>query len=115
MVVSASRSDEMVVTAQDLKRAIHILEITEKKMPSTFAGVGESPYAALMNNLMNEIGLQGEIPYDVLQSMYVQDADAKVFKLAIDTLRSMKFCRVYENPGSKRKLIKHLKKGEGNE
>ena len=47
MVMSASRTDEMILDKPDLTRAIDLLERTEKKMPRAFGGIGMSQNAQL--------------------------------------------------------------------
>ena len=45
MAVSASRSNDLLVTKRDFARAKLILESTEKKMPRVFGGIGSAPFA----------------------------------------------------------------------
>ena len=74
MIVSASRSDSMIITEHDLARAIRILNLTEAKMPRTFAGVGRSNVSGIVSNVMNEIALQGRITKGELMNTFIRDA-----------------------------------------
>jgi len=89
MICSASRSDSMILDRQDLARSIAIMESTEKRMPSTFSGIGKSPHAEVLSKVMQEIGLQGEITIRELQRKFYNDADARVLQLIIQTLENM--------------------------
>lgn len=89
MICSASRSDHMVLERQDLARSIAIMESTEKRMPSTFSGIGKSPHAEVLSKVMQEIGLQGEMSVRELQRKFYNDADARVLQLIIQTLENM--------------------------
>lgn len=91
MILSASRSDSMVMTASDLQRAINLLERTELKMPKTFSGIGKSPHAEVLSKVMAEIGLAGEISKTTLMRKFYQDADDRVMEIIIETLQSMGF------------------------
>lgn len=110
MIVNASRSDEMLINVQDLTRAIEILELTEKKMVNTFSGVGKSPLAELIANVMTEIGTEGVVYLDELQNKFYFDADQWTLGKALDTLQDMRFCEVTQVKG--RTKIKHIKREE---
>jgi hypothetical protein len=110
LVLSASRSDEMVIRRKDLERAIKILELTEKKMPQTFAGVGASPYAKLISDIMNELALCPDaISEAEMQTRYFHDADARVFKLAVDTMVNMKVVARIPIKGTSDVLLKYIR------
>jgi len=51
MVLSASRSNDRIVTAEDLVKAVDLLEQTEIKMPRTFLGVGANPLASAQEDM----------------------------------------------------------------
>lgn len=55
MIMSASRSDNMVLDACDLSRAIHLLERTEIKMPRAFGGIGIGSTAQLTYTICEQI------------------------------------------------------------
>jgi hypothetical protein len=91
MIVNASRTDQMIVTKQDLERAIAILEFTEKKMVQTFSGVGRAQNADITTRVMQEIAVKKEIPLSTLLTMFYFDADRRTMETIVETLRSMKF------------------------
>lgn len=89
MILSASKSDSMILQREDLARSISIMEATEKRMPSTFSGIGKSPHAEVLSKVMNEIGMAGEISMKDLQRKFYNDADARVLDLIVQTLHNM--------------------------
>jgi hypothetical protein len=93
MIVNASRTDQMIVTKQDLERAIAILEFTEKKMVNTFSGVGKAQNADVTTRVMQEIAIRKEMPMSTLLTMFYFDADRRTMEAVIETLRSMKFIK----------------------
>lgn len=93
MIVNASRTDTMIITKQDLERAIAIIEFTEKKMVHTFAGVGRAQNADITTRVMQEVAIKKEISLSTLQTMFYFDADKRTLETIIETLRSMKFLK----------------------
>ena len=91
MILSAARGDSMILTVDDLNRAIGLLERTELKMPKTFSGIGKSPHAEVLSKVMAEIGMAGTITKSALMRKFYQDADDRVMEIIIETLRSMGF------------------------
>ena len=104
MILSASRSSEMVIDEVDFDRALEILEMTEKKMPYTFSGVGRSDKADIMHRIMGTISTHGEIDEGDLLRMYYQDIDKFLLEKMIQALETMKFATVDYSNG--RRLIK---------
>ena len=93
MVVSASRSNEMIITADDLSRAIKILEQAEIKMPYTFGSMGDSPMAKVLNNLMVDIGSHGTVTTaELLQRHYYDIGNSRMFDDMILILKRQGFC-----------------------
>jgi len=99
MLMSASRTDSMLVELQDFKRAVRIIERTEIKMPSTFSGMGKLPYADVLEKVMTEVGLRGEVPLDELIWMHRNDVDKWTMERIIDTLRSSNWIRTTNKVG----------------
>ena len=93
MIVSMSRSNELVLTAQDFNRALQFLEEAEIKMPQTFSGLGESPVAKIMPRLMECIAVKEKVAFSELMKLFYFDADKDTLNKCIDTLCGMKFCK----------------------
>jgi hypothetical protein len=91
MIVSASHSDAMVIDKVDFDRALGILELTEKKMPYTFSGVGKANTAEVMQRVMATIRMTKSITLGELLSRFYQDIDKMTLEKMIESLRVMGF------------------------
>ena len=45
MILKIAKSDERVITLEDFKSALGIVDTTEKELPKVFSGVGKNPYS----------------------------------------------------------------------
>jgi len=87
MIMSASRSDEMIIRNRDFQNAKQLLEETEIKMPNVFLGVGSSESAHVMGAVMKEL-LRGPQREDSLAGRLVFDANASELSMALNSLRN---------------------------
>jgi len=94
MILSASRSDELIIEKEDLERAINILTATEVKMPYTFSGVGRSDDADVVNRIMTEIGVQKTCTFAHLMGRFYRDVDKDRLNQILQSLESMKFASI---------------------
>jgi hypothetical protein len=99
MILNASRTDSMTISGDDLKRAINILNTTEKKMPLTFSGLGKSSQAEVLSLCMAEIGRCKETTFDALMYKFRNDATKWDLERILDSLEAMKFCSIITNTG----------------
>lgn len=99
MILNASRTNTMIIGVQDLKRAIDVLLLTEKKMFYTFRGVGKSKYAEVLTKIMVYIGRKKEVPYSDLINAFMRDVTKQDLDKIIETLESMKFCKMHVPKG----------------
>jgi len=83
----------MIVTEQDLERAISILEFTETKMAKTFSGVGKLASADVMTKVMNDVGMAGNMLFSELLDKYKNDIDKWGLEKVIESLQAMKFIK----------------------
>ena len=99
MIMSTSRSSEMIIRSCDFERALHILTVTEQKMPGVFAGVGRSDIAYVLQQVLQYVKGQGErgVTYDLLMRMFYQDADGVTLSRIIETLETAKYIQVIHN------------------
>lgn len=94
MIMSASRSNEMVLRVQDLKRAEKILRTTEALMPNAFGGMGDSPISNLVHDLMKTIALEGTVTKSDLMRRYIRDADSWTLGRALKVLEEAGYIKV---------------------
>lgn len=93
MVMSASRSDDMILMAKDFDRAKELLEATERKMPMTFRGVGRNRLADIQHKVMVDIGLAGSIWLSQLSAKYISDATKDEMVTIAQSLAYAGFCK----------------------
>ena len=94
MVFNASRGGDLRITDVDFKRAIGLLEETERKMANTFAGVGKSQFSSIMNKVLQYLRAHGEATYSQLLNNFYYDADDKTMGLITSTLERAKLIEI---------------------
>lgn len=109
MLLCASRTNSMIIDEEDFYRAIKILELTERKMPHTFSGVGRLQTSGVLNDIMGYIGWGKETTYKELLARFYQDVSRPELDEIVTTLRTIGFIDTELIAGGDL-LIKH--KGE---
>ena len=94
LLCNASRTSDMILTVDDLESAIGILKETEVKMRYTFSGVGRSSFAAVISQVMTEVGLKKETTMEDLLSRFYMDIDKFGMTRVLETLHAMGFAEV---------------------
>lgn len=94
MIMSASRGNDMTVTAKDFKRALTMLEITEKKMPKIFSGIGKARYAEETELVLTYLARIGTASKSQLLRQFYRTLDDYGLDIVIKVLSSMKFIKV---------------------
>ena len=100
MILSASRTDEMILDEVDFLRAHNLLLYTESKMSSTFAGVGKSSFADVTQRLYLELAGKGIMARSEILRKYYHDISATELDVILSTLEEAK-------------LIQKVIKGDG--
>jgi len=102
MVCSASRSNEMVITKDDLLRAIFLIEEVEVKMGLVFKGIGKSDISSLINDtiVFVENSLSDEIPYWQFARHFEGNMDKFTMERVLVTLEAANYVKVVKRPGS---------------
>lgn len=86
MIMSASRSNDMIIDAKDLTRAVKTLEWAEIKMPRVFTGVGKSQTAETLPRVIAFIHRRKETTLEDLLKTFYYDADELEMRRIIRTL-----------------------------
>jgi len=111
MNLSACRTSEMIINGDDLTRAIQLLERTEKNMPKTFEGMGESRTAKVLVEVMKYVAIRGKTTYADLSQAFYNDANRDTLKNILYQLIDMKYLTFNSVDGS----IEYLPEGKANE
>lgn len=93
MVMSASRGDDYVISAKDFTRARTLMEVTEKRMPRVFGGIGKARYAEETDLVLNYISRLGRVPKSAILRQFNRTLDNYSFDIVINVLTSMKLIK----------------------
>lgn len=94
MIVSASRSNEMILQAEDFEKALDLLEEAERYMASTFAGYGRLDYAKFIPQVMALIVSRKELYFSEIMASFASDLNRKELEDIIGSLVEQDFCRI---------------------
>lgn len=94
MIFSASRGDDMVITASDFERAIDVLTTAEKKMPKVFGGLGTAQYAKVTEKMLNFFRDKKRVSRSELLVVFYRDLDMMMLETIEKTLAAMKVIRI---------------------
>jgi energy-coupling factor transporter ATP-binding protein EcfA2 len=101
MVCCASHSDEMIITSEDIDRAIELLAEVEIKMGKVFKGMGRSGTADLLNDAITFVANSAvaDIPLFQFARYFEGDMDKIEMDRVITTLEAMNLIKVIKSPG----------------
>ena len=102
MVCSASRSNDLILTKDDIERASIMLSEVEVKMGLTFRGIGRSDIASLINDaiMFIENSVYPEIPVWQFIRHFEGDIDKVVMDRILTTLEVANYIRIVRKPGA---------------
>lgn len=66
MVLAASQRDELIITGEDLTRAIALIDALEDDLPKVFAHIGQSEDARHANELISYVSACGRVEFQTL-------------------------------------------------
>jgi len=102
MVCSASRNNELILTKEDIERAIGLLDEVEVKMGLVFRGIGKSDISSLINDAI--IFLESSETPDIPMWQFARAFEGNMDKMLLDrvlyTLEASKHIRIIKKPGA---------------
>lgn len=108
MIMSASRSRDMLLTVEDFERAKAALLEAESRMCNVYRAYGRSDLAELFSRVMALILVRDRISFDEILRRFYRDATVDELSTMIDTLQQMgelKVSFVVDKNGNKKKWI----------
>lgn len=96
-LVHVSYSDELILTIEDFKGAIAIVESIELNLPKVFAGVGKNEYSVDMRDIVTYVSSNPGVSRDNLLRNFMNSASPKVLDELITGLLQAKFLRTEFN------------------
>lgn len=94
LLLSASRADDLKLTAADFARARSTLENAELKMAKTFGGLGRALHSDATEIVMNYIKQMSITTRSVLMGKFFRDIDPFTLKGIEETLTNMKVIKI---------------------
>jgi hypothetical protein len=102
LVCSASRSNDLTITEDDMSRAATLLAEVEVKMGTVFKGIGRSDIASLISDAISflENSAVSEVPLYLFARRFEGDTDKFTMDRVLNTLTSMNYIQVVHRPGT---------------
>lgn len=109
IVCSASRSNDLEITAEDFKRADKLLHSIEIKMPKAFGGLGRATYSEMADKVITYIKEHGEVKRSDLLRKFYRDIDPDTMMMIQSVMEQMKIVRIAQDPARGEVTYKYLK------
>lgn len=93
IIMSASRSDERVITKEDWNKAQDLLTATEQHMMVAFRGVGKNITADTMARVMTYMAVRGQVTLSELVGQFYYDVSKNQTQEILETLDTMKYIK----------------------
>lgn len=93
MIMSASRSDEMVMKSGDFTRALTLLEETEQFMPFAFTGRGRQKNSDILEAVLKLVCAKGAVSKKELLLRHYKDITARDLDEMLNTVATAGFVR----------------------
>lgn len=101
MALSISQSDDMLLTKEIVQRAIGLLELTEKKMPRVFQGLGENRLAKQTALVLELIRSKGQVSRREILSTHYHDVDGWAMDQIEHTLKGLSSVKIIVDPAKR--------------
>jgi len=98
MCLSAARDNGLHVVAEDINRAISMLEEVEPKMHQVFKGMGTTKYAAETQFVLDLVRNRGTISQAEVMNKYPRTIDAVVYGAVVEDLTARKLVKSLLSP-----------------
>ena len=89
IIMSVSRSDNLIIELEDFQRAVALLEATERKMPHAFRGYGRARYSRALDIVLRYLNDRGQAKHSELLRVHRFDLDAYTLEIVVDNLLKM--------------------------
>lgn len=99
LICSASRGDDLIITAKDFERAHNLMKAAEVNMPKTFGGLGKARFSDETETIMNFIKDMGATTRKVLLGRFFRDIDPFTLSQIEQTLLQMRVIKMEITPG----------------
>ena len=94
IILSASRSEDKLITVEDFELALAILENAEKVMQNVYIGYGKSSTNDLLQRAIVLVAKAGILPKSALMESMMEDADSFTLDRVLQTMLTMKYIQI---------------------
>lgn len=94
MVLSASRGDSRIITADDFGRADRLLKSTEMRMHKTFGGLGKAKYSDVTEKVLDYCRTVGTVVRSDLMRKFHRDVDPATLRIIEEVMEQMKVVEI---------------------
>ena len=99
MILSAAKSGDLIMTGEDISKAIKILQATESRMPQVFSGVGKSQIISILPRIMSYLAEVKNVTKPKLMERFIADIDDFMLERVLKTLQTMRYISIVEGVG----------------
>jgi len=89
MIMSACRTNDMIINVEDWERGLGLLELVEPKMHLAFAGIGKAEHSKVMHDVMAYIAVTHEASWKEILSRFRYDVLADDLTSIMKVLREI--------------------------
>jgi hypothetical protein len=107
MIISAAKSNDLILTLEDFNSAKSLLTKAERKMEQAFSGVGRDRSARIIPQIIKYIAEHGEVTYAKLLNYFISDTNDWELQNIVRALRKVGVIDVTETMDGE--VIKYVK------
>lgn len=104
MALSVSKSGDLLLDVDTVQRAIGLLELTEKKMPRVFQGLGENRLARQTALVLELVRAHGEVSRRDILAKHHHDIDGWAMDQIEHTFQSLDSIKIVIDPANRDKI-----------
>lgn len=108
MALSASRSDDLIISVGDFTRARKLMEQAEKKMPAAFIGLGEDRLALITEKIMAYIESEKKTTRSRVLQLFYRDCSAWTLEQIENTMQRTHVVKISANPSDQDKTYEWI-------
>jgi hypothetical protein len=97
MILSAARSNDLVIESKDMIKAISFLTEAEALMPMALGSLGKNANVTTLNMMMTEVAAKGTCTIAQLMRLFKHDIQKWELDKMLETLEAMGFCTYLPN------------------
>lgn len=110
LVMSACRSEDYLITAEDFNRARALLQSAEMNMANVFGGLGQARYSEVTERVLLYIKQRKKVLRSDLMQAFYRDVDSYTLKIIEEVLEQMKVVHISIDPLKNERVYTYINK-----